>query len=57
MKREKVLETMKDFPQEFDLEKLIERLIFVEKIEKGLKQLEESKTIPHSDVKEKIKGW
>jgi len=57
MKRDKALETVKEFPQEFDLEELIERLIFVEKIEKGLKQLEEGKTVPHSEVKERIKGW
>ena len=57
MKREKALETVKEFPQEFELEELIERLVFVEKIEKGLKQLEEGKIFKHDDVKEKVKGW
>jgi len=36
MKRDKVMDTVKEFPQEFDLEELIERLVFVEKVEKGL---------------------
>lgn len=57
MKRDKVLETVKEFPQEFDLEELIERLVFVEKIEKGLQQIEEDKTIPHEQVKDMIKKW
>jgi hypothetical protein len=57
MKREKALETLNGFPLEFDLEELIERLVFVEKIEKGIKQLEEGKITKHEDVAEKVKGW
>ncbi len=57
MKRDKAMETVKEFPQEFDLEELIERLVLVEKIEKGLKQIEEGKTVPHEQVKEMIKKW
>jgi predicted transcriptional regulator len=57
MKREKVMETVKEFPQEFELEDLIERLVFVEKIEKGLEQIKEGKTVPHEQVKELIKKW
>lgn len=52
MRREKALETMKEFPQEFDLEELMEKLVFVEKVEKGLKQLDEGKTVTHNKVKE-----
>jgi hypothetical protein len=51
MKREKILETVKELPQEFDLDELIERLIFVDKVEKGLKQIDEGKTMTHQDVK------
>jgi predicted transcriptional regulator len=57
MKRDKAMETVKEFPQEFDLEELIERLVFIEKIEKGLQQIDEGKTIPHEQVKEIIKKW
>jgi len=57
MRREKVIETVKEFPQEFELEELMERLVFVEKVEKGLKQLDEGKTASHEEVKEIIKKW
>ena len=57
MKREKILETVKEFPQEFDLDEFIERLIFVDKVEKGLKQVDEGKTISHETVKERAKQW
>ena len=50
MKRDKAIETVKEFPQEFDLEDLIERLVFVEKVEKGLQQVQQGKTIRHGQV-------
>ena len=57
MKRDKALETIKEFPLQFELEELIERLVFVEKIEKGLQQLDRGKTVSHDQVKEKSKKW
>jgi len=41
MKKERVIETIKDFPTEFEVEELIEKLIFIDKVEKGLKQVKE----------------
>jgi predicted transcriptional regulator len=35
----------------------MERLVFVEKVENGLVQLREGKTISHQEVKELIKKW
>jgi predicted transcriptional regulator len=57
MKRAKVLEAVKELPQEFDLEDLIERLIFMEKVEKGLQHIKDGRTLPHEEVKEIIKKW
>ncbi|MEO6232927.1 MAG: hypothetical protein ABJB11_00030 [Ferruginibacter sp.] len=57
MKREKALDTIKEFPQEFELEDLIEKLIFIEKVEHGLDQLNNGKTVSHETVKEMVKKW
>jgi hypothetical protein len=57
MKREKAIETVNEFPQEFELEELMERLVFAEKVEKGLQQLNEGKTTPHEQVKEIARKW
>ena len=57
MKREKVIDAVKELPQEFELEQLVETLIFVEKVEQGLNQLEEGKTVEHAQVKELAKKW
>lgn len=43
MKRDKVIETVKELPQEFELDDLIERLVLVEKVEKGLRQIDQGK--------------
>ena len=57
MKKEKVIEVAEELPQEFELEELIEKLIFIEKVEKGLKQLDEKETLPHEEAKKKIEEW
>ena len=57
MRREKALDTIKEFPQEFELEDLIEKLVFIEKVEHGLAQLDEGKTVSHETVKEIVKKW
>ncbi|MEO6819360.1 MAG: hypothetical protein ABI266_09390 [Ginsengibacter sp.] len=57
MKRDKAIDTIQNFPEEFELEELLEKLIFIEKVEMGFKQLEERKTISHEKVKEIVKEW
>ena len=57
MKRDKAIETVKELPGEFDLDVLMERLVFVEKVETGLNQLEKGQTISHEKLKEVAKKW
>jgi len=57
MRREQVIETIKNLPNEFELETVIERLIFIDKVEKGLKQAEEGKYISHEEIKNRISKW
>jgi hypothetical protein len=57
MKKTNVLEVINEMPSDFDLETLIEKLIFIEKVEEGLIQLESGKTTSHEAVKELVKKW
>lgn len=57
MKKDKVIETVKELPQEFELEDLLEKLVFAQKVEDGLEQLKTGKTVPHETVKEMVKKW
>ncbi|MFI5137159.1 MAG: hypothetical protein ACHQIM_04975, partial [Sphingobacteriales bacterium] len=54
MKKNTVIETLDSFEDEFDTEKLIERLLFVEKVEKGLKDVEEGKVLDYKETKKKF---
>lgn len=57
MRRTKVLDTVKEFPAEFELDALLERLVFIDKVEKGLKEVKKGKTVSHVKVKEIVKKW
>jgi predicted transcriptional regulator len=55
--RDKVINSIKDLPDSFTIDELIDRLIFIEKVEQGLKQSEEDKVIPHDEVGKIIEKW
>jgi hypothetical protein len=57
MKREKAIEAVKEFPMEFNLEELIERLIFIDRVEKGIEQADQGLTKSAQEVKEIVKKW
>ena len=57
MKKEYVIEAMKKLPQDFELDELLEKLIFIEKVEKGLSELEKGNTVSHERIEEIIKNW
>jgi hypothetical protein len=54
MKKHTVIETLDSFEEEFDTELLIEKLLFIEKVEKGLKDVEEGKVIEYTEAKKKF---
>jgi predicted transcriptional regulator len=54
MKKHTVIETLDSFEDEFDTEQLIEKLLFIEKVEKGLKDVEEGRVIEYEQAKKKF---
>ena len=58
MKKQTVIHTLNELPKEFLLEEFLERLVFMEKIEKGLAQTKTGKTTEHSKVTDRFrKKW
>jgi hypothetical protein len=57
MNKEKVITAINEMPQDFDLDILMEKLVFIEKVEKGLEQLNSGNTFTHEQVKQKVKEW
>jgi hypothetical protein len=54
MKKHTVIETLDSFEDEFDAEKLIEKLLFIEQVEKGLKDVQDGRVLEYKDVKQKF---
>jgi len=54
MKKNTVIETLDSFEDEFDPELLIEKLLFVEKVEKGIKDAEEARVLDFKEAKQKF---
>jgi len=54
MKKSKVIETLDSLPDEFSADELIDRIIFIEKVEKGLQDVKEGKTLSHEEVKARV---
>jgi hypothetical protein len=57
MNRDKATYTAKELPQEFELENRLKNCFFAQKVQDGLKQLNEGKTVPYEKVKETVKKW
>lgn len=57
MTREAVIEAMSTLPKEFDLDALVERLIFMEKVEEGLAQLDRGESKTQEEVEQLVRSW
>ena len=53
----KLLAQIETFPEQFSMDDLIERLIFVEKIEKGKIQSENNEILSEAELNQEIEKW
>ena len=54
--KERILKAVEDLPDDVTLDEAIEKLCFLAKLERGLEQANEGKTISHDEVKERLLG-
>ena len=52
-----VIESLKVLPDNFTIDELLEHLVFVQKVEEGLKQSENGNTISSEEAKKRIDKW
>ncbi|MDR9397638.1 hypothetical protein [Salibacter sp.] len=52
-----LMQSIDNLPDSFTIDELIDQLIFVEKVEMGIKESEEGKTISNDDVRKMIEKW
>ena len=55
--KEKVIESIKQLPEKFSLEEIIERIFLLEKIEIGIAQSNEGKLISEDDLEKALPAW
>ncbi|WP_194972337.1 hypothetical protein [Aquiflexum lacus] len=53
--KEKVLQTLKEMPEQFSIDDLMEKLILINKIEIGIEQVGKGETYTSSEAKKMIK--
>lgn len=55
--KEKMLQAVEALPADATFEDGMERLLLLAKIERGIAQAEEGKTISHADVRDRMAKW
>ena len=54
--KDRVIEAVRDLPDDATVEDAMERLYFLAKIEKGLRQADEGQTVSHEEAKRRLLG-
>ena len=54
--KERILEAVRELPEDATIEEAMERLYFIAKVEKGLRQTEAGETMSHEDAKRRLLG-
>ena len=57
MRKSTVIESINKLPDEFSIDEVIERLIIIEKIEKGRQEVKDSKVNTEEQAKAKLSKW
>ncbi len=55
--KQKVIKAVQSLPDDASYEDAMERLVFLAKIEKGVRQADSRQTVSHEKVRQKMKRW
>ena len=55
--KQQVLKAVEELPEDATFEHVLERLYFLYKTDKGLKQVEAGETMSHEEAMKRIKTW
>ena len=57
MTKAKLFEAVKALPEDFELEDLFERLLFIKRIEEGIRQSENGETLTEVEARAYLSRW
>lgn len=52
--KDRVLETVRQLPEDATVEDAMERLYFMAKVERGIREADEGRTLSHEEVRERF---
>jgi len=55
--KDNVIKTISTFPENFTLDELVDKLIFMDKVERGLDQSMKNKVLMHDKAKKRLDKW
>lgn len=55
--KDKVIKTLSNFPDSFTLDEIVDKLIFMDKVERGLDQSMNNKVYTHEEAKKRLEKW
>jgi len=55
--KEKLLETIKQLPDKFSVDEIIDRILLLDKIDIGLQQSEDGQITPDEELDQKLPKW
>ena len=57
IKKENLLRFIKELPDEFSLDELMDKILLLHKIEVGLLQSKENKITPNGEIRDQFREW
>ena len=55
--KERGVRAVQEMPDDTSIEEVVERLVFLAKIERGIEQADAGQTVPHERVKDRMAKW
>jgi len=55
--KQKILKAVEELPTDAGIEDAMERLYLLHKVEKGLRQADQGKTVSHEEAEQRMKKW
>lgn len=55
--KERIIDIVNDQPDDSSFEEVLRELAFDLRIQRGLKSIDEGKTVPHSEIVKEIEQW
>ena len=57
MTKRTLLEVATMMPDSFNVDEVIERLLFIAGVEEGMNEIRDGKGIPHEEMERLVEGW